>query len=217
MTILQTIAVAFSMFSALPMPQVLWTKKNMRYALCAFPLIGVVIGIGCVGWIALCRVLKLPVLLRGAGLCLLPVWISGGIHLDGFADTCDALASHATPEKRQEILGDPHLGAFAPIRLCCYFVASVALWCSVPRFDAATLSALLLGFCLSRALSGFAVATFPLAKNTGLAHAFSDAASSANSARWLCILSVALYAGMSVCGAAGAAMALAEIGVFFYY
>ena len=43
MTMLETIAVAFSMFSAIPMPQFLWNEKNMRYALCAFPLIGAVI------------------------------------------------------------------------------------------------------------------------------------------------------------------------------
>ena len=41
---LQTIAVAFAMFSALPVPQFAWNQKNMRYAMCAFPLIGVVIG-----------------------------------------------------------------------------------------------------------------------------------------------------------------------------
>ena len=33
MTILQTIAVAFAMFSAIPMPQFEWSQKNMRYAL----------------------------------------------------------------------------------------------------------------------------------------------------------------------------------------
>ena len=44
MTALQTIAVAFAMFSALPMPQFDWNEKNMRYALCAFPLVGVVCG-----------------------------------------------------------------------------------------------------------------------------------------------------------------------------
>ena len=41
---LQTIAVAFAMFSALPVPQFAWNQKNMRYAMCAFPLIGAVIG-----------------------------------------------------------------------------------------------------------------------------------------------------------------------------
>ena len=39
MTILQTIAVAFAMFSALPVPQFEWNEKNMRYAMCALSLI----------------------------------------------------------------------------------------------------------------------------------------------------------------------------------
>ena len=45
MTALQTIAVAFAMFSALPMPQFAWNEKNMRYSLCAFPLVGVLCGV----------------------------------------------------------------------------------------------------------------------------------------------------------------------------
>ena len=40
MIVLQTIAVAFAMFSAVPVPQFAWNEKNMRYALCAFPLVG---------------------------------------------------------------------------------------------------------------------------------------------------------------------------------
>ena len=41
----QTIAVAFAMFSAVPVPQPVWNKDNMRYALCAFPLVGVECGL----------------------------------------------------------------------------------------------------------------------------------------------------------------------------
>ena len=51
MIVLQTVAVAFSMFSALPMPQIEWNDKNMRWSLCAFPLVGVLIGLGCWGWL----------------------------------------------------------------------------------------------------------------------------------------------------------------------
>ena len=114
MTALQTIAVAFAMFSALPMPQFDWNEKNMRYALCAFPLVGVVCGaLWCV-----CGVLPLPAAARAAGFCLVPVWVTGGIHLDGYADTCDALSSYGDTAKKLEILKDPHCGAFAVIRLC---------------------------------------------------------------------------------------------------
>ena len=47
MRLLETIIVAFSMFSALPMPAVEWNEKNRKYSLCAFPLIGAVIGLCC--------------------------------------------------------------------------------------------------------------------------------------------------------------------------
>ena len=59
---LQTIAVAFAMFSALPVPQFAWNQKNMRYAMCAFPLIGVVIG----GLWCLCGPCRCPQKRRGS-------------------------------------------------------------------------------------------------------------------------------------------------------
>ena len=43
-TLLETLCVAFSLYSRLPMPQIQWTPANMRYALWALPLIGVVSG-----------------------------------------------------------------------------------------------------------------------------------------------------------------------------
>ncbi len=81
--ILETVAVAFSMFSALPMPQISWEKRNMRYALCAFPLVGGVIGGLCWLWGELCQWGGVPGLLRGAVLCLLPSAVTGGIPMDG--------------------------------------------------------------------------------------------------------------------------------------
>ena len=36
--------IAFSMYSKIPMPKSQWTKENMRYIMCFFPLIGAVIG-----------------------------------------------------------------------------------------------------------------------------------------------------------------------------
>ena len=116
------------MFSAVPMPQFDWNRKNMRYALLAFPLIGVLIGLAFWGADLLCEWLALPAVLRGAVFCLIPFALTGGIHLDGYADTCDALASHADPEKKQEILKDPHVGSFAVMRICGTFLLMFALW-----------------------------------------------------------------------------------------
>ena len=164
MTILQTIAVAFAMFSAIPMPQFEWSQKNMRYALCAFPLIGAVCG----GLWCLVGVLPVPELVRAAGFCLVPVLVTGGIHLDGFADTCDALSSYGDAEKKLGILKDPHCGAFAVIRLCTYFILYFALCASV-KFTVRFGVIWILALTLERVFSGLAVASFPMAKNTGLA------------------------------------------------
>ena len=169
MKVLKTIAAAFSMFSAIPVPAFPWEKDTLRFVLCAFPLVGAVIGLACWGWTVLCGFLAVPAILRAAGLCAIPALLTGGIHLDGFCDTWDALSSHADPAKKQEILKDPHVGAFAVIHLCLYFMGTFALWSALPVYQPVVI---LLSFCLSRSLSGLAVAAFPLAKGTGLAHTF---------------------------------------------
>ena len=169
MTALQTIAVAFAMFSALPMPQFAWNKKNMRYALCAFPLIGAVCG---ALW-CLCGALPLPALVRAGGFCLVPVWVTGGIHLDGFMDTMDALGSWGDKEKKLEILKDSHNGAFAVIGICCYFIGSLGVWSEIRTEMLPVVAA---GYVISRALSGLAVVTFPAARGSGLVKTFQDGA-----------------------------------------
>ena len=208
MIVLETVVVAFSMFSALPMPRVEWNARNMRYSLCAFPLIGAVIGLCQWGWWALALKLALPELLRGAGLCLLPVLITGGIHMDGYADTCDAISSHAGPEKRQEILKDPHLGAFAAIRLCVYFVAALALWTSARELRLPVLVGL---FCLSRSLSGLALTCFPLREGSGLARSFAEAADRTRVRNALLALSLALSLGLAALRAGETVLAAAAV------
>ena len=210
MTALQTIAVAFAMFSAIPTPQFDWNEKNMRYALCAFPLIGVVCG---ALWCAV-GALPLPTLARAAGLCLVPVWVTGGIHLDGYADTCDALSSYGDTAKKLEILKDPHCGAFAVIRLCSYFAAYFAL-CGCVQFTLRVGAIWTLALVGERALSGLAVAAFPLAKNTGLAHTFATAADRRHVRRVLAALAAVLAAALAVLG--GWALVLAAAVVFARY
>lgn len=209
MTALETIAVAFAMFSAIPCPQPVWTEKNMRCALCAFPLVGAVCGLLLWGWTALAGWLPLPGVLAAAGQCLLPVLVTGGIHLDGYADTCDALASYAPPEKKREILQDPRCGAFAVIRLCAWFLADFALWAAV-RWDTKSLGAMALAFVLERCLSGLAIASFPLAKDTGLAHTFAAASDKKRVRGILGAASAVLALGLALWGGlAGAAMVVA--------
>ncbi len=214
MRILQTIVVAFSMFSALPMPHFEWTEKNMRYFLCAFPLVGAVAGGVCWLWVLFANWFGLPSILLGAGLCLLPILITGGIHLDGYCDTCDALASHADKAKKQEILKDSHLGAFAAIRLGVWLIADFALWTALPAYRGGVI---LLSFCLSRCLSGLAIASFPLARNSGLAHTFAQTADRKLVRIILLAAALVMSLVMGYLTWEGLAMAAVAWVVFLYY
>lgn len=174
MSFLSPLIMAFSCFSAIPMPHLDWDDAHMRYMMAAFPLVGVAIGACILLWGQLCAMLGFGHLLQGAGLTVIPILISGGIHMDGFADVVDAQSSHASPERKREILKDPHVGAFAIIGVGCYLL----LYCGFayelyPR----QLIALASVPVVSRCLSGFATVTFRASKSNGMFASESQTAS----------------------------------------
>lgn len=165
MSVLHALVMAFSLFSTIPMPYITWDEHTMRYMMAAFPAVGVVIGALVWGWHALCAALGFGPMLCGAGYTLIPLAVSGGIHLDGFADVVDAQSSHAEPERKREILKDPHIGAFAAMGVSAYLLAYVALACEVPAEHVMLLACVPV---VSRCLSGYATVTFRTASDKGM-------------------------------------------------
>ncbi|WP_097006248.1 adenosylcobinamide-GDP ribazoletransferase [Lacrimispora amygdalina] len=172
MNLLGSMMIAFSMYSRIPVPQVSWTKERMKYTMCFFPLIGAVIGLFEYGAIYLFRVLGFSFLEQILPV-VIPVLVTGGIHMDGLLDVIDAKSSHGETEKKLEILKDPHTGAFAIIGCGMYFLLYLAFFMEL-KPD--MIPAYCMIFVITRALSGLSVVTFPMAKKSGLAAAFSDAA-----------------------------------------
>ena len=79
------------MYSKIPMPQVEWTKESMQYCICFFPAVGAVIGAATLLWNMLVGAKLSGSLLFTAVLILIPVLITGGIHLDfGIYSEADA-------------------------------------------------------------------------------------------------------------------------------
>lgn len=175
MNLIRSVAMAFSMFSKIPMPRVEWKSENMQYMLAVFPLVGVVIGLCLWCWCLLCSALNLGSALFAAGLTIIPVAVSGGIHMDGFCDTVDARASHAEPAKKREILKDPHTGAFAVIGVCTYFLLYFALCTELTR---GVKLGLLIGVIpvMSRTVSGLAGICFPTSHGGGTLDTFHNSA-----------------------------------------
>lgn len=213
---LNSLVIAFSTYSKLPMPQVEWDEKNMKYAICFFPLVGTVVGALLLAWVWLCGALELGPLLRGAGCAVLPLLVTGGIHMDGFCDTADALASHQSRERKLEILKDSHTGAFAVIFCGAYLLLSLGALTQPEGWRAWEIVAL--GFVLSRALSGLALANLKGARPSGMLQAFADA-----SHRGAVTVAMAAYIVLAAAGmlllspiAGGAALLCAALCLLYY-
>ena len=186
--------IAFAMFSRIPVPRADWDKENMRYMMCFFPAIGLVIAGLLYGYGWLCEILAFGRLMRGAGYVLISVLVTGGIHMDGFLDTADALSSCQPKERKLEILKDSHAGAFAVITGCGYFVLSLGVWSEI-ELSLVPLAGI--SFAVSRSLSGLALTFFPCANKKGSLSMFADAAQKrtvrATLALWLFGCAVFLY------------------------
>lgn len=161
--------IAFSMYSKIPMPNSEWTEENMSYAMCFFPMIGGVIGLILWGSYQLSLYAgKVGISLSGMFwtilYVLIPLLVTGGIHMDGFLDTKDALSSYQPKERRLEILKDPHAGAFAIISCGIYLLSYVGIYSSLTERSVPVIA---LSFMISRAFSGLSVVTFPQARKFG--------------------------------------------------
>lgn len=162
---------AFSLYSAIPVPKTPWDREHMRFALCFFPLVGACTGVLTALWFLLCRHFEIAPGLYGAVAALLPLLVTGGIHMDGFMDTADALSSHALQERKLEILKDSHVGAFGVVYCAGYLLLCFGLWQQIydrPRMLLMAVS----GYVLSRCCNALSIATFPTARNSGLVHTF---------------------------------------------
>ncbi len=173
MKLVQSAILAFSSFSKIPMPQIEWREENMRYMMAFFPVVGLAVGLVVALWVLVSQLLGFGSTLFGAGLALVPVLVTGGIHLDGFCDVVDAQSSHAEPVRKREILKDPHAGAFASIGVAAYLVAYAAF--SSELEPTWTVAALVCGVHVtSRCLSGIATLLYPTSKSKGMLSMFHE-------------------------------------------
>ena len=74
-----------------------------------------------------------PKLLAAALTAAIWIALTGGLHLDGLADCFDGLLYPGTPEKRLEIMKDPHHGTFAGIGLALTILIKIIALYSLPE------------------------------------------------------------------------------------
>ncbi|RSO36053.1 adenosylcobinamide-GDP ribazoletransferase [Acinetobacter lactucae] len=102
------------------------TAQQNGRAILFYPLVGLIIG--GILFIAACLFAKLPVLLLAAIILTLWIWLTGGLHLDGLADTADAWVGGFGDKLRTlQIMKDPSCGPIGVLSLVIICLLKFAL------------------------------------------------------------------------------------------
>lgn len=123
---------AISFLTILPFgPKEKVTDKDLGGSLRFFPLVGILIGLIAVFAASITGWLPRPV--SGALVLITMVVVTGGVHLDGFADSCDGLYGHIPKERRLAIMRDSSIGVMGTLGLVLLLLLKYALIISVPE------------------------------------------------------------------------------------
>ena len=181
--LLKAFCMSFSMFCAIPTPFAhVWEDSVRSLMLVVFPFVGTVIGAIWTLAALLLDKINCPQMFAAALLALLPYLLTGGIHLDGYMDCCDAIFSRRPLEKKREILKDSHVGSFAVIALATLFM----FICMV-----------------SRSCSAIGVSTLRPMGHSEYAGSFQQGISKKNVAALIIILVASIAVSYFVCGISG--------------
>lgn len=108
---------ALQFFTRVPVPswvgfQPDWLQRCVRY----FPIVGTLVGIWGSFVLVAAALWWPPVVAVGLSMAS-TVWLTGGFHEDGWADTCDGLGGTVTKARALEIMKDSRLGSYAGLGL----------------------------------------------------------------------------------------------------
>ncbi|MGI6284979.1 adenosylcobinamide-GDP ribazoletransferase [Neomoorella humiferrea] len=152
------------------------TVEAWQQSVAYFPLVGLVLGlILAVAWKALS--LLVPSLPRAGLVLALAVFLSGGLHLDGFIDSMDGLFSGKDRERILTIMKDTHVGAHGVTAVVTLLVLKFSLLAALPSErlwlgDLGLPPSLILMPVLGRWAMVVALTSFPYARKEGLGSLF---------------------------------------------
>ncbi|MGL6293019.1 adenosylcobinamide-GDP ribazoletransferase [Eubacterium aggregans] len=145
---MRKLLIAISFFTRIKINVADVTEDEFYQSMIVMPIVGLLIGLWLylVAWLT--GFLHVPAI-GGVILILAYLFISGGLHLDGVADTTDGLMSARDRAQVMEIMKDSRLGSFGAIALIILFLGSFAAYQTIlPLYPVAIVLAQVVGrFC----------------------------------------------------------------------
>lgn len=171
---MKSLLLAMQFLAVFPIKVKRFTEKDFARAVLFFPVIGGLLGLILAGANALLASTGFDSMAANMILVVLLVICTGGLHLDGLADTADAFLSGKPRDEMLVIMRDPHIGAMGAICVIAVLMLKVAFLSSI---NIGTKGPALILMCvLSRWSMALSVFAFPYARKEGKAKGFMDGA-----------------------------------------
>lgn len=185
---MKSLLIALRFLTALPLPSPGAIQEGeLSRSAAWFPLVGLLLGVTLSVSSFLLR-LDVPPAINGVLIAALWAILTGGLHIDGLADSFDGLMASVVPERRLTILRDARVGAYGALAIVVIFA-----------LKSSAIASLRSGFalCLPPVLGRWAMLLFALqsqARDHGLGAAFH--AGLKRSDLWIPMLITALASGL---------------------
>lgn len=116
MRLLRELLVAVQFLTRLPVPQFRFEAEMVMSSAKLFPVVGALVGLGAV---AIARLLRahLPASIVAVAVLLYLVILTGGMHEDGLADTCDGLGAGGERKRMLDIMRDSRIGSYGTLAI----------------------------------------------------------------------------------------------------
>ncbi len=162
--------VALQFLTIIPVRLKAVSQKQVSRSTIFFSLVGYGIGLVLIAGYYILSFLGIHLYLLSFALVMMLIALTGGLHLDGLADTVDGFSGGSSSRERLAIMRDPHIGTMGVLSLISALLAKIFLLRTVPIpfFP----SALLLMCFLSRWSMVLVMYVFPYARKEGKAALF---------------------------------------------
>lgn len=128
--IMKTIWLIMAFFTRLPVPYVEYTEERYLRGLKLIPLLGILMG-GILYALSFFHLIfdqaVVSMILLGGYIVL-----TGGLHLDGLADTCDGIFSGRERDRMLEIMKDSHVGSFGVLSMIFFVAFYMVMYGQIP-------------------------------------------------------------------------------------
>ncbi|MFB1082052.1 adenosylcobinamide-GDP ribazoletransferase [Jeotgalibacillus sp. JSM ZJ347] len=162
---------AIQFFTVLPIRrEIEMNNRSVSWMIGLLPLVGAIIGSITLSIIFAADAFSVSPLITAFLIWLTVIVLTGGLHLDGWADVSDAYFSYKDTNKKHDILKDPRVGAFGVLSLIVLLASKFILLLDLSMQGAAGWTWLIWVPVLSRLMIAFLLVKAPLARQDGMAY-----------------------------------------------